>query len=167
MPALTELKRRFDYDTAAGRLIYKAAPSPNQPHQVGKPAGSKHCEGGWTVSVQGTKYLHCRLVWMWHHGVDPAGLEIDHIDGNRANDRIENLRLATRQQQQWNVGSTARNTSGTKGVSFYRRLKLWRADIMIDGRKKCLGYFKEKQAAAAAYRQAALEIHGQFAKLEG
>lgn len=103
---------------------------------------------------------------MWHYGQDPDVLEIDHIDGNRANDRIDNLRLATRQQQQWNVGKSIRNSSGCKGVSLYKRLNLWRADINIAGRQKCLGYFKEKDKAIAAYRAAALALHGQFARLD-
>lgn len=165
MPAQDELRRRFNYDATAGRLVYREAPSPNMPQLVGKAAGTRHTEGGWSVSVSGTRYLHCRLVWMWHHGQDPGDLEIDHIDGNRANDRLSNLRLATRQQQQWNVGRNRKNSSGCKGVSLYKRLNLWRADIAVAGRKKCLGYFKEKEQAIAAYRTAALALHGQFAKL--
>ena len=160
MPAQAELRRRFDYDSSSGRLIHKLS------HRAGLVAGSAHPEGGWAVSVQGIKYLNCRLVWMWYWGNDPAHLEIDHIDGNRANDRISNLRLANRQQQQWNVGLTARNSSGCKGVSLYKRLNLWRADINVAGRKKCLGYFKDKADAIAAYKDAALALHGQFAKLE-
>lgn len=166
MPAQDELRRRFDYDAAEGRLIYRVAPSPNMLRLIGRPAGSRHTEGGWSVTISSTSYLHCRLVWMWHYGQDPADLEIDHIDGNRANDRISNLRLATRQQQQWNVGKTSRNSSGCKGVSLYKRLNLWRADIAVSGRKKCLGYFKEKDEAIAVYRAAALALHGEFAKLE-
>ena len=103
---------------------------------------------------------------MWEYGQDPGALEIDHIDGNRANDRLDNMRLATRRQQQWNVGRNRRNTSGSKGVSLYKRLNLWRADISIDGSKKCLGYFKEKEDAIAAYHAAALAVHGSFAKLD-
>lgn len=166
MPAQSELRRRFDYDFELGRLVYKIPPSPNQPQRIGTVAGSKHREGGWAICFKNVIYLHCRLVWMWHYGQDPGSLEIDHIDGNRANDCIDNLRLANRQQQQWNIGKTARNTSGYKGVSFYKRLNLWRADIGINGRQKCLGYFKDKTDAIAAYRTAALALHGQFAKLE-
>lgn len=166
MPTQNELRQRFDYDAAAGRLIYKMAPSPNMARLVGKPAGTRHSEGGWSVTINSTSYLHCRLVWMWHYGQDPATLEIDHIDGNRANDCVGNLRLATRQQQQWNIGRNSRNSSGCKGVSLYKRLNLWRADIAATGRKRCLGYFKDKDQAIATYRAAALALHGQFAKLD-
>jgi hypothetical protein len=117
------------------------------------------------VGFNYTNYLHCRLVWMWHYGEDPGDLEIDHIDGNRANDRIENLRLATRSQQQWNVATNSRNTSGVKGVSFYKRLGLWRADIQVNGKQKTLGYFKERAQAVSAYKQAAVVLHGAFARL--
>jgi hypothetical protein len=166
MPTQAELKKRFSYDSLVGRLVYLEAPSRNQPQRVGTFAGSKHCEGGWSVSYRGKCYLHCRLVWVWYYGQDPGDNEIDHIDGDRSNDRIENLRLATRAQQQWNIGVTKKNSSGMKGVSFYKRLGLWRADIRVEGRQKNLGYFKNKADAAAAYKSAALALHGEFTRLK-
>lgn len=166
LPSQAELKERFGYDESVGRLFYIAAPCPNQPQRIGTYAGSKHGAGGWCLSYKGKNYLHCRVVWVWFHGIDPGKFEIDHIDGDRANDRIENLRLATRNQQQWNIGITKKNTSGVKGVSFYKRLNMWRADIRVYGRQKTLGYFKEKTEAIAAYHSAALAMHGQFAKME-
>jgi len=155
---------RFKYDRKVGRLTYKVAPSKNQPQRVGQFAGSRHCEGGWTVSFNNCCYLHCRLVWMYVYGKDPGDLEIDHIDGDRSNDRIENLRLATRQQQQWNVPVTKTNTSGVKGVSFYKRTGKWRAYIRVNNKHKSLGYFNTCEQAAEAYKQASLALHGEFSK---
>jgi len=96
------------------------------------------------------------------YGIDPEELEIDHINGNRADDRIQNLRLATRTEQQWNVGKTKRNKSGHKGVSFYKRLNKWRADIRINGKQKNLGYFETAKEASNAYQEAAKALHKHF-----
>lgn len=165
LPSQAELKARFDYDVETGRLLYKTTPRGVKAEMRGKPAGGRHCEGGWRVRTGGTEYLHCRLVWVWHFGDDPGDLEIDHIDGDRSNDRLSNLRLATRQQQQWNTKKSRSNTSGAKGVSFYKRLGLWRADITVHGEQKTLGYFKDKLSAVEAYRLAATKLHGEFACL--
>lgn len=162
IPPQQVLRERFDYDLELGRLVYRSHPSKNHKHRVGTVAGSRHREGGWQLCIDYIVYLHCRVVWVWVYGADPGELEIDHIDGDRANDRITNLRLANRTQQSWNCGATKRNTSGVKGVSFYKRLGLWRADIRVDGRQKCLGYFKSKEEAAAAYQVAAVQLHGPY-----
>lgn len=163
LPTQQQLRDLFDYDEKVGRLLYRKTPRGVKAEMLGKPSGGRHSEGGWRVCIQGVTYLHCRLVWVWVVGQDPGALEIDHIDGDRSNDRISNLRLATRQQQQWNTDRSCRNTSGCKGVSFYRRLGLWRADIRVGGRQRCLGYFKEKTDALAAYDLAATELQGDFA----
>jgi len=162
LPSQEELKERFLYDEERGRLLYKTPPSPSFKHRQNCPAGSKHPEGGYQVCYKYKRYLHCRLVWVYVHGSDPGALEIDHINGNRADDRIKNLRLANRIEQQWNVGKTKRNTSGYKGVSFYKRLNKWRADITVDKKRKTLGYFNTAEEASTAYQKAAAILHGDF-----
>jgi len=162
LPSQKELKERFIYNETMGRLVYKIPPSPNFKNKEGKPAGSRHREGGYQVCYKRAVYLHCRLIWMYVYGVDPSDLEIDHINGNRADDRIQNLRIATRAQQQWNVGKTKSNTSGCKGVSFYKRLNKWRADIRLEGRQKNLGYFTTLEEAKVAYQKAADALHKEF-----
>ena len=99
---------------------------------------------------------------MYIYGVDPKEMEIDHINGDRSDDRIENLRLATRQQQQWNIQATASNTSGYKGVSYYKRTGKWRAYIQVNNKQKSLGYFCTKENAYLAYTEAAKQLHGKF-----
>jgi|LauGreDrversion4_2_1035121.scaffolds.fasta_scaffold576328_2 hypothetical protein len=157
---------RFNYDSSAGRLVYKIPPCQNQPQRVGQFAGGKHSEGGWIVSFKNSCYLHCRLVWMFVYGVDPEKMEIDHINGDRSDDRIDNLRLATRQQQQWNVAATASNTSGYKGVGYYKRTGKWRAYIRKDNINKSLGYFNTKEDAYAAYVEASKQLHGDFHRVK-
>ena len=94
----------------------------------------------------------------------PKGLEVDHIDGNSLNNQKSNLRPCTRSQNQWNSRLNSNNTSGVKGVSWYKKRSLWVAHIGVLGKRKTLGYFDEKEAAALAYDNAARSLFGEFAK---
>lgn len=91
------------------------------------------------------------------------GEEVDHINGVKNDNRRANLRLATRSQNMRNVrGLMSNNTSGYRGVSWHKRTKKWSAQIGFDGRAKFLGYFTTAEAAAEAYRIAAIELYGEF-----
>lgn len=160
LPTQKQLKQLFNYDSETGRLIRISHPKKNQRHLIGKPAGGRHPEGGWRVSVNNTCYLNCRLVWMWNYGEDPGELEIDHIDGDRSNDRLDNLRLATRQQNEANKCTTRANTSGHKGVSWYKRLSKWRVDVC----GKTIGYFSDLDEAIKVRKETAIQLRGEFAQ---
>lgn len=80
--------------------------------------------------------------------------------------RRTNLRLATKAQCCQNRRRNSRNTSGYKGVSFYKRDQKWQAQIQVNGRKIHLGLFDEPEFAYAAYCRAAEQYHGEFARLE-
>lgn len=95
----------------------------------------------------------------------PDGMEVDHINGDRLDNRRANLRLCTRSQNQHNKGAQANNTSGFKGVQFYKRTGKWHAKIKLHGKERHLGYFATAAQAAEAYNRAAFEIHGDFAYL--
>ena len=156
---LEALRKQFKYDAESGRLILMYHPKKNQQHRIGKVAGTKHREGGWAVRYNGSLYLNARLVWAYHYG-DPMDMEIDHIDGDRSNDRLENLRLANRHQNQWNISITVQNTSGHKGVSWYKRLGKWRVDVC----GKTIGYFADLDEAIKVRLETATEKCGDFAK---
>ena len=126
----------------------------------GKRAGCQRPDGYRIVSINDVKIIEHRLVFLMHHGYLPN--YIDHIDGDKSNNRVENLREATPSQNQFNKGPTALNTSGFKGVSFYKGRKKWWARINIQGKKKHLGYFNTPEEAFAAYCAAAGEVHGEF-----
>ena len=85
-------------------------------------------------------YLH-RLVWQYHHGPIPAGGQIDHINRDTRDNRIENLRICSAAQNQYNSKRKANNTSGAKGVVYHRRCrtKPWQAKIVVAGRVVSLG----------------------------
>lgn len=114
-----------------------------------------------TVSVNGrnkTLRMHSVLV------ATPEGMEVDHINGDRLDNRRCNLRLATHAQNVRNAGMRKDNTSGFKGVCYYPLTKRWTSQINVRGRRKRLGYFSTPEEAHAAYCVAALQHHGEFAR---
>jgi len=93
----------------------------------------------------------------------PHGVEVDHINRNRLDNRRCNLRFATSGEQARNVSLNSRNTTGYKGVSFLPGARRWLASVVFDGATYRLGLFKSPEAAAFAYDFAARALHGQFA----
>lgn len=88
--------------------------------EAGSPAGNFDTNGYWRTSLGGTRYMVHRIIWELHYGKVPEGLLVDHIDLDRANNRIENLRLATYRQKKKNTNKAMdkRNTTGATGVKF-------------------------------------------------
>ncbi len=131
---------------------------------AGNAAGSITLMGYLEIGIDGERYLAHRLIWAWMTGQWPRD-EIDHVDLNRMNNAFSNLRAATSSENKSNRRKQSNNTSGFKGVSWYKAGAKWRADIMKDGRYKFLGYFAEKSEAVDRYNQAAKKLHGQFARV--
>jgi hypothetical protein len=130
---------------------------------AGKVAGTPTVPHGYIqIMVNEELYLAHRLAHLWMTGAWPAS-EIDHRDGNRANNRWNNLRVATSSQNKMNGGRRSDNTSGYRGVRFDKRRGIWVAEIYANGIKHHIGYFQTAEAAAAAYAEAAARIHGPFA----
>lgn len=98
----------------------------------------------------------------------PKDLQVDHINGNKLDNRRSNLRLCNNSQNHQNIGLTKKNTSGFKGVRLDKRKwrnKRWLAEIKTKEKSLFLGYFETKEEAATAYNQAAKKHHGEFARL--
>lgn len=91
----------------------------------------------------------------------PLGMDTDHIDHDRLHNCKSNLRVCTHRENQGNRKIAINNTSGFKGVSFYRPQKKWKAVIS----DIYLGYFTTPEEAAQAYDKAAIDYYGEFAKL--
>jgi hypothetical protein len=106
-----------------------------------------------------------RLVWFAVNGPIPEGMQINHKNHIRDDDRIDNLELVTPTQNNVYQRKSKRNTSGYKGVSFYRRYNKYEARIKSSDVHKHLGYFTCPTEAAKAYDRAALELHGKYAIL--
>jgi hypothetical protein len=94
----------------------------------------------------------------------PSGQVVDHINGDRLDNRQDNLRLVTRAQNQWNR-KVQHNRSGYKGVCWHRRKRKFYARIQANGRRYHLGYFDTAEEAAQAYDAAARRLFGEYARL--
>lgn len=155
-----EIRARLDYDPETGVFTYKYAVA--RCIKVGFVAGAIDTSGHRQIKVFGRGYSAHRLAWLYVHGEWPA-LHIDHINGVKDDNRIANLRLATRSQNLHNRKNLRNNTSGYKGVSWNRTLKKYQAYIGCNGKIKHLGFFEKAKDAHDAYCVAALRLHGEFA----
>lgn len=153
------LRTLLDCNPVAGTFTWKIAP--NGRVKVGSPAGTLHHSGYVCIAVNKVGYLRHRLVWLFVHGEWPKG-QLDHDNGVRGDDRLENLRLATPSENITNAKRRRDNTSGFKGVSKLRHG--WEARIMKNGKQTWLGFYETPEAAHEAYKQAALKFHGEFAR---
>lgn len=163
---------RFIYDSESGRLIWK--PHDSDITHVGKRigkktighfAGTRHYDGYIVIKIKGKGYLAHRIIYEMHHGPIPPKMQIDHIDGNPQNDKVDNLRLATSAQNNHNKGKSPLNKSGLKGVFWCNTKKRWLSTISINGKLIHLGTFLTKGLAAVAYAKASLRYHGKFARI--
>ncbi len=96
----------------------------------------------------------------------PDGMEIDHINGDKLDNRRCNLRFATRQQNRHNCSRYSNSTTGIKGVALRKKkTRPFQAHICVEGKKIHLGYFPTIESASEAYNHAAIRLHGSFARL--
>lgn len=130
----------------------------------GEIAGRINNHGYRKLQIGSRKYKASRLAWLYIYGKWPE-YQIDHINLNRSDDRIENLRECTRSQNTANTGIRGDSTSGFKGVFFRKRSKKWVARIVKDGKAKELGEFRSPEEAHQRYARAAAELFGEFARL--
>lgn len=154
------VKELFDYHPD-GYLTWKKTIGGRA--NAGSIAGSMTSNGYLLIRIKQKSTMAHRIVFLWHHGYLPEQ-DIDHIDGNRTNNRIENLREATRSQNNANSKIARNNTSGYKGVQWCKATRKWRAVIWINNKRKCLGRHIEIEDAAKAYHEAAVAYFGIYAK---
>jgi hypothetical protein len=160
-----EVKEFFEYDSQIGKLVWKFHPEMGSAwngRNVGKVAGSESKRGYRQIGLKGTKYLAHRLTWIYFNGDIPEGLDIDHINRTPSDNRIENLRMATRRENIQNSKRVFNNKSGFRGVCWVEAMKAWRAQISIEGKRIYLGHFKTAEEAGAAYEKAARALNRDF-----
>jgi hypothetical protein len=163
LPSLAKLNDLLDYDPETGLFTWKKTSSNRA--VAGSIAGTLHRSGYPMIKINGKRYRSHRLAYKMFYGSDPVD-QVDHIDCDKSNNKIANLRDATRSQNQKNRGAQKNNTSGFKGVSYLSKRKRWLAQIWYNHKKIYLGSYKTKEDAASAYEKAAKEHHGEFARIE-
>jgi hypothetical protein len=126
---------------------------------------------GWMLFYNSrTGYVHLyrgREVWSLHRWIvrPEKGQYTDHINGNKLDNRCDNLRVCNHSQSMANVGPRKGNTSGYKGVSWAKKERKWYATITVNKKQRNLGLYDDPQDAARAYNAAALEAWGEYARL--
>lgn len=152
----------FDY--REGKLYWKV--KPNRRILVGSEVGCLDFRDYLVTRFKGKNHKVHRIIFEMFYGPIPMDYQIDHINGNRNDNRIENLRLATKFQNKWNTCRPKRNTSGFKGVSFHKSANKWRVEIRAFGKAKYIGLFSTAEEAYAARLAAEQKMHGEFAPTE-
>ncbi|WP_112312263.1 HNH endonuclease signature motif containing protein [Pseudogemmobacter bohemicus] len=171
LPEQQWLKDRFEYDPDRGLLIWKVRPLADFPTEqgcrifnaqfAGKVAGSSRPDGYRRVKIGNPEYLLHRLIYVYHNGEIPDGYCCDHKDGDPSNNKIDNIRIATRSQNSMNQKERS-NGSGVRGVYKPRNKKFWIAQIEINGVHHYLGSHASLEQAANARAEAEKKLFGEY-----
>lgn len=151
----------LSYSPETGVFKWKVKAGSRSP---GALAGSHNSYGYRLISVNNRRYFAHRLAWLLFYGEIPDRLDIDHINGVRDDNRISNLRLATRSQNNMNSLVSSRNKSGCRGVCFHRRDKLWHARVFVGRKAVAFKTFKDKLDAIEFVVSERAEIFGSYEK---
>ena len=152
----------FDYKDG---ILYWKVKAANRV-KVGSPAGTFDASTRYhRVHILKKFHKTHRVIFLYHHGYLPDF--IDHIDGNKLNNRIENLRAATKSQNCMNQKLSIRNTSGTKGVYWLKREKKWLVSLRVNSILHSFGYFKDKELAELVAIEATNKMHQEFSAYKG
>ena len=147
----------FDYQN--GKLFWKVSKG------TAKAGDKAHSNGNGykAIKVNQKVYLEHRLIWLWHHGYIP--IELDHIDGNPSNNKIENLRLATHSENMRNTRIRKDNKSGVKGVHWCKSKNKWKVQLSFDGKQQYLGRYDSLDVAKQVIEKARFNHHITFANI--
>ena len=149
LPPVETLNMLFEYDHESGTLVWRKRVSPKV--GGGDMAGTVTANGYIRIGYNRAWYLGHRIAWKLFYSEEPPQ-EIDHINGRRSDNRITNLRAATRLRNSWNSDCVMGAVSKMRGVSWHSEAQKWRARIRVDGKLLSLGLFTNKLDAAEAYQ---------------
>lgn len=169
MELTQELVRRL-FEYRDGELYWKTRPRSDfktelaylqwNPKHSGKRAGHLPAKHG-SVAINKRHYPIHRVIFLWHHGYLPE--IVDHADCDPANNKIENLRAATKADNQRNMRKPQNNSSGYKGVVWSKPCQKWMARIKYKGKHLHFGVFNDIEEAVACVKQQRERLHGAFA----
>lgn len=161
-----EVKARIRYNSKTGEVWWRRKKEDSHYARgwnkkfAGKKAGRVSFMGYWDVSIDNVRYRHHQLAWVYVTGKWPKD-QIDHINGNKLDNRFCNLREASAAQNGWNV-RTNWNSSGLKGAHWNRNTGKYLAQIKVNGVRYSMGYHDTAKQAHQAYVAKAKELHGEF-----
>ena len=154
MVSQERLKELYDYRD--GAFFWKTTGEEHKP----TPITNHHRYRRLVVDKKA--YAFHRLVFMYHHGYVPK--IVDHIDNDRTNNRIENLRETTQQLNCLNRVTHKNNKSGCKNVHWEKRVNKWCVLISVDRKRKVIGYFEDFEFAELVADEARQKFHGTYAR---
>jgi hypothetical protein len=149
------LKALLHYDPDTG--VFTRRVDVGRRHKAGSVCGNLLRNGYVRIGIGGHSYKAHRLAWLYVYGAWPQD-QIDHLNHNKTDNRIDNLRDVTSAQNQQNRRCVAKNTSGHLGVAWATDMQRWLAGIKVGGKSYHLGYF-ENLADAVAARKAGERIY--------
>lgn len=156
LPAKSYLEAVFEYAPDTGKLFWRI--NTGDIDRVGKEAGTTNKSGYRQVCLNSTVYLTHRLIWKMMTGEDPQE-DIDHINGERSDNRWVNLKTATRSENLRNSKRSTKNNSGAVGVSWCKIKRKWRAEIVDnEGKHVHLKYCETLEEAIAVRKAAEKEL---------
>lgn len=158
LPNTFYLRQILNYDLETGNLYWKINKSPTA--MAGMIAGADS-HGYVSIKIDGIFYGAHRIIWKIYYGMDPLNL-IDHVNGNKKDNRIFNLREANFSQNAANCKSS--NKFKLKGVRQMHKANKYESYININRRYKYLGAFDTKEEANDAYWKEAIKLHGEYAR---
>jgi hypothetical protein len=154
-----ELKEFLHYNQEMGVFTWVKSKGAVKANSI---AGTVMKKGYIRIKVSGGIYLAHRLAWLYVYGEMPKD-QLDHINNDKADNRITNLREANNYQNQYNKPKQPSNKSGYKGVSFHKDTGKWQAQIRVQGVNKYIGLFDTALEASLAYVNKACKLHKEFA----
>jgi hypothetical protein len=161
-PEMTQkrLRQLLDYDPQTGAFHWLA---PRGGRSSGEMTGAIS-NGYLCIRIDGVRYQAHRLAWLYVHGKWPAN-HLDHINRNRADNRLENLREATPSQNSMNAREGSNSSTGIRGVSVDRRSGKYLARIRANGKNVNLGYYADVTDARDAREKAEIKFFGEFRRV--
>jgi len=154
-----ELKSYLSYDKETG--IFIRIKTTSNRSKINSVAGNVRPDGYMEVKVAGNAYLQHRLAWLYEYGVWPSKM-LDHINGVRNDNRIENLREVDFRENTYNSKIRSDNKSGVRCVSWNNRQKCWEVRMKVDNKLKYFGNYKDLQDAKAKSEQIRKRHHGEY-----
>ena len=159
LPDVDYLRHRYNYDPITGYLTHRFRAGNRI---AGSIVGGDNGQGYLTGSINGVLYRVHRLIWKHYYGQDPAGYQIDHINRDRSDNRISNLRLATHGQNKRNSRANRNIASGHKYIYYIKGSQKYRVMFYVNRKNLSVGTYTNLQEAIHVRDVKGPELCGEF-----